>query len=49
LYEEVLTLALKRENALRKGLSADEIRELIRMLKILMQNALQLGGMESEC
>ena len=42
LYEQMLELTLLREKKLRKGLSVDEIRELLRMLRILLNNTDEL-------
>ena len=46
IYEEILELALLREKKFRKGLSTKEVSELIRMLKILFNNADELDELE---
>lgn len=46
LYEEMLEIALLREKKLRKGLSADEVRELLRMLKVMFSNADELDQLD---
>lgn len=42
LYEEMLEVTLMREKKLRNGLSSVELQELLRMLKILFNNAEEL-------
>jgi len=46
LYDQMLELTLLREKKLRKGLSVNEIRELLRMLKILFNNADELDQLD---
>ncbi|NKB35539.1 MAG: MarR family transcriptional regulator [Gammaproteobacteria bacterium] len=46
LYDQMLELTLQREKKLRKGLSAAEIKELLRMLKILFNNADELDQLD---
>jgi DNA-binding MarR family transcriptional regulator len=46
LYEEMVELALRREEKLREGLTAGELAELLRMLRILFENTDHLDQLE---
>ena len=46
LYDQMLELTLLREKKLRKGLSVKEIRELLRMLRILLSNTDELDQLK---
>jgi len=46
LYKEMVELTILRERKLRKGLSVKEIKELLRMLKVMFNNADELDQLD---